>query len=477
MGSGLNQRHAGQLHRLQVRTARRGLGQRHARRQPPTLGHEWNLIEIQYSGNKVIFNYDPTDSRVDKSEAYHQGTKNVSARLLQSITTYIKATNTASLGTVGAVAVKTTKLGYDNGPISKRSRVTSIQECAGDATSTRCLAATTFNYAPGGGDAYQANANFKSSPLATLTVQSLTGSYGVLLGDFDGDGKTDFIRWSDTPSENQLHLSKGDGTFSPVPVGTGAGQFNITDQNLFKSDGCYMSMVADFNGDGLPDILRYANTTSAGNAACTSPGTPILYQNVGKGSFIARQITGVALNRQISLVIKGCPPNGNPPGSNGLCPNTDPPEVAGWTAGNTFFLLDVDGDGKLDVVTANLPFRNAFNLSDPCAATVCTRVFKGDGIGGFTELVGVNIANKILYSKPSPGYAIGQPSQTVDFDGTVRPTLSVSPTHTRCTARQAAQVPRGGRAVMATLIPPSVVPLAPTRSTSMATVAPTAWTQ
>lgn len=124
------------------------------------VGHEWNVAEIQYSGNKVVFAYAdraPTAPQ-DAAETYHQGSKNVSLRLLQSITTYVNSPNTAILGaTSDAVAAKTVKLTYDNGPITGRSRLRTLQECAGGAVSTRCLPATSFQYAAGGNDAYQAS--------------------------------------------------------------------------------------------------------------------------------------------------------------------------------------------------------------------------------------------------------------------------------------------------------------------------------
>jgi hypothetical protein len=226
----------------------------------PTLGRDWNLLEIQYSGNKVVLNYGGVDSRTDKAEAYHQGAKAVSARLLQSITTYVNSPNTGTLGPAnpGAVPVATYRFDYGTGK-SGRYRLSTLHVCAGDASSTRCQSPTSFEYTPGAGDVYTVAGGFN---LQGTQMSSTTGTMGVLLGDFDGDGKTDILRWSDTPSQNQLFRSNGDGSFKPVPAGTGAGQFNITDQNLFRSDGCYQSMVADFDGDGRADILRYATSTS-----------------------------------------------------------------------------------------------------------------------------------------------------------------------------------------------------------------------
>jgi len=389
----------------------------------PTLGHEWNIAEIQYSGNKLIFNYVDRVATTpqDAAEAYHQGSKNVSMRLLKSITTYVNSPNPGALGPgAAAVPVKTVKLGYDNGPISGRSRVTSIQECVGSASSTRCLPASSFTYAPGGNDAYQLNTTFTSDALATLDMQNASGTTGVLVGDFNGDGRTDILRWSDDPAQNKLFLSNGNGSFSQVPNGSGAGQFNITSQNLFKSDGCYVSYVADFNGDGLPDILRYAATASPSGAPCASPGTTYLYINGGNGSFTANPIVGVSLQRTLSARSYSCSVNGRT-----VCTNT-------WTAGSNFYLIDFNGDGKLDVVTAAIPpgkftatngMVGATSFTGTCPASTCTRVYQGDGLGNFTEVAPGSMASKIMFVNPTSAYTLGEPSHVVDLDGDGLPDL------------------------------------------------------
>lgn len=321
----------------------------------PSPGHEWNILEIQYSGNKVVFSYADRagSSPEDAAEAYHQGSKNVSVRRLQSITTYVNATNTAALGAGAGVAVKTVKLTYDRGGVSGRSRVTRIQECAGGANSTRCLPGASFEYSNGGSDAYQASAQFN---LGTLTMQSTSGSYGVLTGDFNGDSRTDFIRWSNTPSENRLFTSNGDGSFTEVPVGTGPGQFNLTDLNLFqrpagdtRADRCYMSVVGDFNGDGLPDILRWAAPTTAGmGRQCAAGQQSLLLLSKGDGSFTRMPVTdyasgaAVPLARTVPTIVFGnCWANPNVPCIYG---------------GNDFFIGDFNADGIADIAEVRFDF-------------------------------------------------------------------------------------------------------------------------
>ncbi len=318
----------------------------------PVAGREWNVLEVQYTGrsgqaptSKVVFNYtDRSDqlsqAKHDRSEFYHQGFKTVSVRLLQSITTYVNSPNPSTLGKgSNAVAVRTIKLGYDDTSITRRSRVQTITECAGEATSTSCLPATTFTYRPGGNEQFAANTAFRNSSLSTTPMHSTTGTFGVLPGDFNGDGRTDILRWSDIPSQNQLWLSNGDGTF------TQSTSFNITDQNLFKSDGCYAAMTADFNGDGLPDIFRYSNATDVAGNSCSTYGVNYIYFANGDGTFNRTTVTSPTLERRLSKVTVKC--------GTANC-TIEPVWLKSWNSGSTFYFLDVDSDGRLDIVTTTI---------------------------------------------------------------------------------------------------------------------------
>jgi hypothetical protein len=376
-------------------------------------GREWNIKEIRYTGNggqqptnKVVFEYlDRTDNTGDRSEAYHQGSKNVSVRLLNKIRTYINwpADQTAQQPPTGAVNVKTYRLTYDSGPVTHRSRLTKIVECNGNES--KCLPGTSFNYAAGGTTRYVYNTNFLGSALTTLPMQGVAGDYGLLLGDFNGDGKTDFIRWSDTPTQNMLYLSNGDGTF------TQATNFNLTGDFLFKSDGCYESIVADFNGDGLPDILRVMQATSNANASCGTVQN-ILHLNNGNGTFSAMTIAGIDFSQIESTrtMITDCT------GSTTYCV---PTTINGYsqTAGANFHLVDVDHDGLLDIVTTIIPAYTAnyppSSINQPypyqptddatlCSSIVCTHVYTAsltNGVLSFGEKT-TNLAHRSVYARP-----------------------------------------------------------------------------
>ena len=350
----------------------------------PTPGRDWNIKEIQYSGNKVVFTYkvdgSGNDVRADKSEAYQQGTKTVTSRLLGSITTYVNSANTSALGpAASAVAVKSYVLDFDTSGAGAKNRVAHIKECAGGPSSTRCLPPATFSYSAGGGEVFKNNAAFASSALATTVLQKSDGTIGVIPLDVNGDGKTDLLRVGDSPSNNQLWLSNGDGTF------TLSSAFSIT-LNLNRSDSCYMSFIADVNGDGLPDIIRFASTTNSSGTACgTTDNTSLIFINNGDGSFTQKALSGVTLKLLQAKVLTG--------GCSSFC--TSPP--FGMSQGFMFYLMDVNGDGMVDIVTAEQPAVPIGGGASSCTGGVCTHVYLGNGSGAFSEVT-TNLASQNVYT-------------------------------------------------------------------------------
>lgn len=404
----------------------------------PQPGHEWNISEIQYSGNKVLFAYSDRAASIphDSAEAYQLGSKNVSVRRLMSITTVINSPNVSTLGAgTAAVAVKTYKLGYDNGPLTQRSRVLSLQECAGAATSTNCLPASKFTYSSGGGEAIVQSGAFN---MLTNKLSSVDGKYGVLVGDFDGDGRTDVLRWSETGTENELWLSKGDGSFSQRANGSAAGQFNLT-QQLFRANGCYSSMVLDANGDGMPDIVRIASSTDVNGVSCGLPLRAEYFINNGTGGFIPRTLTlangtPVSFDRIVSNLTSrrycGAIPRANTGsttrGETATAALLDCRTGWGWTAGAAYYFVDVNGDGLLDVVTSRLdevipddpgnsaqtpPHRSFL----PCNA--CTKVYLGNQQGTFDLKADSNLNNFNIYADPGVGGNLQSFRRSVDLNG------------------------------------------------------------
>lgn len=374
----------------------------------PTPGHEWQIKEVIYTGtatqqgtNRIVFDYTERPNKTagsaqDRSEAFHQGGKNVGIWLLDKVSSYINWPATVTDKPASAVHVKSLKLAYDNGPITARSRLVNVRECV-DAALSKCLPATSFNYSSGGGVNYTPNANFRNSELSTAVLLSADGKYGVLSGDFFGNGLSSILRWSQTPGENRIFRSNGDGNFTAISNGTGPGQFNLITEKLFSNDRCYASIALDFNGDGLTDILR--------NGACPDTRS-ILYLSNGDGSFRTANIDSIPLykvNGGEQYEYK-CDQRLD---EQDLCPGIGGLGYIVGTYrsdGHNFHILDVNGDGLQDIVTTYLPGYSTTPTAPTdaslCASTVCTRVFLGQPNSTFVEIP-TNLAHIPIYVHPN----------------------------------------------------------------------------
>lgn len=175
-----------------------------------------------------------------------------------------------------------------------RSRISQIRECFGESASTpgapgtRCTQPTVFSYANTGNESLTLLTGFN---LGNVNMIDASGNYGVLVGDFNGDGRADLIRWTSLPSDgtattkNRLFTSDGDGTFTEQTA------FNFPDK-IFTADGCFYSLVMDMNADGLADIVRLSSAKKLNGDTCTiTSGESHIFKNNGNNTFSPAKIT------------------------------------------------------------------------------------------------------------------------------------------------------------------------------------------
>jgi len=179
-----------------------------------------------------------------------------------------------------------------------------------------------------------------------------TGPRGVAIGDFNGDGKPDMAVANQDTDNVSILLQKGSiGGISFVPA-----------SNFAAGDGAFWVAAGDLNGDGKLDLAvanRFDNSVS------------ILLGN-GAGAF------GPAANFSLSLL--------------GLTPGTEPFSLA---------IADLNGDGKLDLATANTTSHNV-------------SILLGNGSGSFVLAASRAVGTTPVFA------ALG------DLNGDGRPDLAVA---------------------------------------------------
>ncbi len=189
---------------------------------------------------------------------------------------------------------------------------------------------------------------------AAISSPSSKNSFSLAGGDFNGDGKPDLASVDYMSNQVTVLIGNGNGTFAtPVYYTAGQSTYGVT--------------VADLNGDGKPDIAVANNASSGGDSVS------VLLNN-GNGTFAAA--TTYAAGR-------------------------GPRKVS---------TSDLNGDGKLDLIVAN------FGASTPAPGTASLSVLLNNGNGTFAAATDYPTTDGTKFAGTYIG--IG-----ADLDGDAKPEL------------------------------------------------------
>ena len=213
----------------------------------------------------------------------------------------------------------------------------------------------------------------------TLTPQSPIALFeelgdepgSVAFGDVDGDGALDIVTTNQVSRDVSVLLGDGSGGFSaavgsPFAVGSSPESVALGDVD---GDGLLDVVTANRNSDNVSVLLGDGGggfTAAAGSPFAVGDGPVSVALGDVDGDAALDVVTANRRSDDVSVLLGD--------GSGGFSAATGSPFAVG-SSPESVALGDVDGDGLLDVVTAN---QNSDDLS----------VLLGDGGGGFTAATG-----------------------------------------------------------------------------------------
>lgn len=171
--------------------------------------------------NSVIFNY---DTRIDDTPRYVNGAKMTASKILCSIDCLHNNE-----------FVRRYNFQYEEGTNTRISLLKKIQECG--TTPFDCLPPTEFTYTK---EEALAFSTVSASPIPEPDLNGLENR--LMQGDWNGDGKTDFVRHNVTSGNLKFYLNNSNFNF-PTAAFSGVGTLGLG-----------TLMVLDVNADGYSDL-------------------------------------------------------------------------------------------------------------------------------------------------------------------------------------------------------------------------------
>lgn len=250
----------------------------------------------------------------------------------------------------------------------------------GDGNLDLAVAATSYDSETGAVTILLGDGTGNFTPLTGSSIAT-TGSQTIeAVADFNGDGIPDLLL---SPGNNELTvlLGKGDGTFTAAtgsPFSTALAISPI--------------VVADFNGDGIPDLaigggayltvmLGNGDGTFTALPTSSSVSTPAPIQSIVVGDFNGDGVPDLATTDNLNQNVSIYLGNGDGTFQQPLLTNVS---TTGGGTNLIFAAADFNGDGKLDLA---IPV-----YSDP-AGVNSVAILLGNGNGTFEPATGSPISS------------------------------------------------------------------------------------
>ena len=291
-------------------------------------------FKIDYTGNTsagtspfaaIEFFYEDRD---DIGKRYLGGLEMASTKRLKTIS----SKNNGGL-------VKEYHLNYRAGSFTDRSHLSEVQECNSNGT---CLQPTQFEWNDEETSFSAEAATGVNTRIEYRPYYTDTSFNSFQLNDFNNDGFTDVLYFEgiDTTATGDVYLGDGTGGFAGTAI-SGSSPINsnlsvYVSQKNGSTQGAYVFKPGDFNGDGITDMYRI-DGTSVGGSKFNS-----IYLGNGDGTFQAK-VDGKVPHRAPFTINIGC----------GMTCTTGTTTTVykTYTANHRrTHLVDVDGDGKTDVL-------------------------------------------------------------------------------------------------------------------------------